>query len=379
MAKSKTSYSDLIQTSGTFEVVGLVTGTKSDRFYSEKQTTPKQKVNSQGKTYMTKSMPNRVVNFGVEFEKGKVLYLSLTGLPRDNVYFSGKQNPNDDKNTTVTVPWAERLNFNQEGMRLIGVNLGLSKKVDETGKQTTSNDSKTWTEFDACEVLNRELEDGMSVYCRGKIDYQSYKNKNGDTVRIKKFVPTQISLTSNPVELDKLTEENPPVSNFTQTIVLTDIEMSQEDKCAYINGYVVNYADMQPTQFKTYNQKLAKTLSSVCKKDYVGIDVYGHIDVIKSEEEVEVDDGWGEANTMKRVNAPTTREMIVIGADPKTLDEEGYTKKLVEDALNVLNKNKKAEEQFGKDEAKEANDWGTPNLEIAKSEDDDEDWSDWGE
>lgn len=369
---AKCGFCDLKQNEGTFETRGIVTGTKADKFYDEVST-------FDNVTKTTKV--RRSVNFGVEFDKNKSVYLNIMGFPKKEVVYYGKLNPKDEKGTSVKIPWANRMDKQQDGLRLIGINLGLTKYTDEKGKVV--NNSRNWTEFDACEVISRELQDGVSVYVKGKLEFSSFPSKKneGEMVRNKRFVPNQISLTNEPVNFEEYNENNQPRHHFTQNIVLTGVEQDDENKCFLINGYVVTYRTIEPVQLKTLNGKLAKTLKKACQKDYIGIDVSGYINVMKQEEEVEVTDDWGDANTMKRVNAPSIRELIVTGADPATIDEEGYTKKLITEALDKLKKDKEAEEKFGKEQIEEANDWGSaPKLDIDKSDDDSDDWmDDWSE
>lgn len=375
---AKCSFCDLMQNDGMFEVRGLVVGTKNDKFYEEKSS-----YDANTKT----SKSRRSVNFGVQFDKDKSIYINLMGFPKKEVVYYGKLNPNDEKNSTIKVPWANRLDKQADGMRLIGVNLGITKRTNENGE--TINNNRTWTEYDACEVISRELQDEASVYVKGKLEFSSFPSKNNpsEVIRRQKFVPNQISLTNKPIVFEEFDEKNKPSHHFTQNIILTEVVQDSEEKCFWIKGYVVTYRTIERVELKTYHSKLAKTLKKVCQKDYVSVDVSGYMEVIKNEEEVEVSDEWGDTNTMKRVNAPTIRELIVTGADPSTVNETDYTKELVDSALAKLRETKEAEEKFGKEKIQEANDWGSaPTLEIASDpignalDSSDADWdADWSE
>lgn len=79
MAKTKHG---LQETTNLFQVRGVVNGTEKENFYREI------------KTRTQKDM--RIVNFGVEIEPKKNVYLTLSGLPQANVYFSKRED--DGKN-----------------------------------------------------------------------------------------------------------------------------------------------------------------------------------------------------------------------------------------------------------------------------------------
>ena len=64
-------------------------------------------------------------------------------------------------------------------------------------------------------------------------------------------------------------------------------------------------------------------------------------------EEVESDDCWGEANAMTKVSAPTRRELIITGADPKSIDNTVYTKDEVESAIVKIKNAQNAQNDFG--------------------------------
>ena len=166
---------ELPQTKGTFQVRGIVSGVEKDNFYTEKKT-------KTGNDF-------RMVNFGVEYEDKKTIYPSLNGMPRDKVYFSKK---NEDGKTEVkAIAWKDRIKKAPEGYRMIGVLAGLQKIKDENGK--VRNDNKTLTEYDACEYISENLQDGDSVFVKGNLEFGSYTNKDGEVSRTTKFVPTQIS------------------------------------------------------------------------------------------------------------------------------------------------------------------------------------------
>lgn len=352
---------ELPQTKGTFQVRGIVSGVEKDNFYIEKKT-------NTGKDF-------RMINFGVEYEDKKTIYPSLNGMPRDKVYFSKKDK--DTGNTdTKAIAWKDRIKKAPEGYRMIGVLAGLQKIKDENGK--VRNDNKTLTEYDACEYISENLQDGDSVFVKGNLEFGSYTNKDGEVSRTTKFVPTQISLCQKDVDFEA--EDYASAHDFTQTIVFVGIDQEREnDKPTgrfVVDAKIVNYNSIESAEFIIEDAKLAKQMRSGLKP-YNSIQVHGHINVVNNVEDVndeEDDDCWGESNDMdnKRVFAPTHRELIITGAKPSTIDKETYTEKAIDEAIKKVNASKKAEQDFsGKAESTSNvdDDWGDD-----ASDDEDEPW-----
>ncbi len=352
---------ELPQTKGTFQVRGIVSGVEKDSFYVEKQTRT-------GKEF-------RMINFGVEYDDKKTIFPTLNGMPRDKVYFSKKDK--DTGNTdTKAIAWKDRIKKAPEGYRMIGVLTGLQKIKDENGK--VRNDNKTLTEYDACEYISENLQDGDSVFVKGNLEFGSYTNKDGEVSRTTKFVPTQISLCQNDVDFEA--EDYAPAHDFTQTIVFVGIDQEREnDKPTgrfVVDAKIVNYNSIESAEFIIEDAKLAKQMRSGLKP-YNSIQVHGHINVVNNVEDVndeEDDDCWGESNDMdnKRVFAPTHRELIITGAKPSTIDKETYTEKAIDEAIKKVNASKKAEQDFtGKAESTSNvdDDWGDD-----ESDDEDEPW-----
>jgi len=344
---------ELPQTQGKFQCKGIVNGTQKEKFYTEKKT-------STGSDF-------RAVNFGCEFDKQKSMYVNLTGMPRENVYFS-KRDQKAKKTETKAVPWKNRYTFEEDGFNLIGTRLGITKTTDEDGKVV--NDKKVMVEFDACEYIANNLEDDASVFIKGKIDFSSYIDNNGDIRRSTKYVPEQISLCKevNFDEYDYI--DTKPVNDFTQTIVFNGIEKETNDGREtgrfVVSAYIVTYNDVVATEFIIVDTKLA-SLFKKNLKPYYSLDVHGHIEVTHVVEEVIEDDGWGESNAMNRVSAPTRIDMVITGASPSTIDKETYTEKNVEEAIKAVRNSKTAEKNFNSGSTKQSeDDWGD-------DEDDDDD------
>lgn len=337
---------DLTETKGTFQVKGKINGVESSRFYTEKKT-------KNGKDF-------RAVNFGCEYNDKHTVYMNLNGMPQDNVYFS-KRNADTGKTETKKVAWANRNSFNETGFRMIGTNLGLTKTTDADGKEV--NDKKTMHSFDACKYIKENMKDDMSTFIRGNIEFSSYIDGEGNTRRSIKYVPSQVSLCKE-VDFDEYDEDNKPVHDFTQTIVYMGISKEEEngkDTGRFVvSAKIVTYGDIVDTEFIIADAKLANLFRKNLKA-YNSISVHGHIEVTHKIEESTEDDGWGAANTMNSVSAPTKTEMIITGATPSSIDRETYNEKNVSEAIAKIRNARMAENNFGSNASTttSGDDWGS--------------------
>lgn len=369
MAKKQPEHG-LKVTQGTFQIRGVVTGVKSNNFYSEKDIT-----NSKNKV--------RNVNFGVKYDVyrdpvlkgyvdttiGKTIYPTVQGFTRDSVYFSKKVN---DKTETKQVPWVQRLEFaaNNPDWRVIGVNVGLEK--DEEG----NNIKEYLTEFDAAKTIKDKLKDDMSVFVRGNLEFRSYTNKQGETKRFTNFAANQVSLCA---DVDYTDEKFDAKNDFEQEIVYTSIEKETEgDKHTgrfILNGYVISFNAIEPVSFVISDSKLANLIRKNLKP-YNSIKVHGKIEVSHVVDEVVEDstDEWGDSNPMsnRRTNAPTKRELVVTGASPSTITTDVYSEDNVAAGIQKLKAKEKVNQNFGEKKETTAtndDDWGT-----SADDDSDEPW-----
>lgn len=339
---------NLPETKGSYQLRGIVSGTSSDRFYQN------------GKTNTGKEKRN--VNFGVEVEKGKTLYVSMQAFPRDEVFFYSSK----DKKTE-RVKWVERHTFNKEGYRLIGTSVGLTKVVGADGNM--KNDNKTLVEFDACDYIGKNLKDDMSVFVKGGIEFSSFPSDDGSLRRMTKFVPNQISLCKAPIDFDD--EKFEAQHDFTQTIVFMGVEQEKENDKAtgrfIVSAKIVTYSTIEDVMFIITDSKLANMFKKNLKP-YTAINVWGKIDATTLTEETESDDCWGESNAMTKVSAPTRRELVITGADPKTIDNTVYTQTEMENAMVKIKNAQNAQNDFGDNSS---SGWGDPsNLESSDDEED---------
>lgn len=341
---------DLPETKGTFQLKGIVSGTKKDGFFKEK------------KTKTNKDM--KVVNFGIEYTEDHTLYVNMQGTEQEFVYFSKKSENKGEKPETVPVPWADRFSYNREGFKLIGNNIGVKKKLDKDGKEV--NDKKTLVDFDACKEIADNLKDGNSVFIKGKLDFSSSTDDNGNKKNYTKLIPGQISLCG---DVDFSDEKFKQQNDFNQVIIFMGIDKEVRDDGVgtdrfVVQAKIVTYRTIEDVEFIIEDSKLANMFRKNLK-EYNAIKVNGHMVTVTQTEEVSDDDTWGEEDSIEKISAPTKREFIITGAKPSTIDKELYTKENIEEAIGKINKANKAESDFGSDNK---GGWGD-SSEVADEED----------
>jgi len=310
----------LQETKGLFQIRGIVNGVEKENFYTEKKT-------KTGKDW-------RSINFGLEIEPNKSVYLNLNGMVRDDVYFSANK---DGKTVVEKVAWSKRNDFNKEGYSLIGIRLGLTK--DDEGK----NIKETLTDFDACEKIHDVLEDGMSIFAQGKIEFSSYEGQDGGKKRTIKFVPQQMFLCSK--DIDFSDDEFEVKADFRQQIVYMGIDKVEDH--FVVKAKIITYDSIEDTEFIIEDASLANMFKKKLKP-YNAIQVHGYIKVTENVDEVEEDDDiWGESDPTQRIVSPTRRDLVITGAKGKTVDTTTYSEKLIEEAIQKLNQSASAQEDWG--------------------------------
>lgn len=343
---------ELPETKGIFQLKGLVSGVEKDNFYKEKKTKNQKDFRS--------------INFGVVFDSDKTMYVSLNGMPNDNVYFS-KRVKKGEKSEVVKVSWADRYTFKREEFKLIGNNIGVEKTVDAQGNQV--NNKKTLTDFDTCKELHEKLKDDQSVFLKGKLDFSSFTTDKGEKKCSIKFVPNQVSLCG---AVEFKDEKFEAVHDFTQTIVFTGISkesIDDKDTGRYVvDAKIVGYATIEDLEFIITDAKLAQLFKKNLKP-YTAIEVWGKLNTISKTEDVADEDEWGESNAMTKQLAPTKREMLITGAKSTSIDKETYSQALIEAALVKIKNANDATNDY----ADKGSDWGKAGG-TGTSSDEDADW-----
>lgn len=344
---AKTRLFDLPQQKTEFQMRGIVTGVEKKNFFTNKKT--------------KSGVDMNMLNFGIEFDDKQTAYLTLNGMERDSVYF---YNSKDKK--TISVKWADRNKSQDEGYRMIGVNLGLERDEEDEG-----NIKYTMTEYDAAKYASQHLQDEMSVFVKGSVEFDSYTNDKGETKRSTKLIPSQVSLCSKPVDFED--EDFEMLADFKTNIVFDSIEQEKDEAGKPTGRFIVNalnvgYATITNTEFVIEDAKLASNFKKNLKQ-YNAIEVTGKFKSTVITETVEETDDWGEKSSFDKVSVPRKFEMVICGAKPASIDRETYTEDNIAEAKRAILNKDKAEKSFG--ENKKDNDkapWGDD------SDDLEEDW-----
>lgn len=341
---AKESIHNLKQTSNSFQCRGIVSGTKSQKFYKDK---------------IGPNQNGISLNFGVNIADKKTVFITLTAYPKKEVYYS-KRGENGSKGTTKAVAWKDRHKSPGEGYNLIGTKI-------TTGKDADGNNINTvFAEYDAVNYLKENLKDGDSVFIKGKIEFRSWTGKDGQLIKSINLVPNQISYTKKPIDFDE--EGYKEMCEFENTLVFSSVEpeTDENDKKTgrfILTGHSIAYNSVENISFiiPAEQEKLAKNLHKAMKPGYA-IKTFGRVEVINDISAVESDsDGWGDTSPMERVNTPTKREYIVYRADPNSIEKEDYSEDKITEAIRKIKAAKTAKENFGE----------KPNIDVSV---DDDDW-----
>ena len=330
-------------TKGTFQLAGFVSGTESDRFYTDAKT-------KTGKA-------RRAINFAVIFNTDKKQYVEISGMEQENAFFSKSEldRTTGKRNTeTIKVPWHDRIKPQAPGFEPIGLTCGLETRLDETG--SSKNVNTHFVPFDGCEYLARNLKDEMPVFVTGNLTYSTYEGKH-----YKKCEANRISLSRRNLDFDD--PEFEQTCEFQQRIVFTSIEQSADKSKFIVNAKIVAYNSIEDVEFFVYNADLAKIIRKKLKP-YDAINVAGYINIVKNEEEDDDEGWWGVSHAVKR--APTVVEFVIDGVDPKTLDSGVYTEENINEAISKAKSNRQAKEDFGDNEVDTP--WGKA-VEIKEDDD----------
>lgn len=340
---------DLPQQKTEFQMRGIVTGVEKKNFFTNKKTKSGADMN--------------MLNFGVEFDDKQTAYLTLNGMERNSVYYYSSK----DKQTKE-VKWADRNKTPGENYRLIGVSLGLERNEEDDG-----NIKYNMTEYDAAKYASQHLQDEMSVFVKGSVEFDSYQTEKGETKRTTKLVPSQISLCSKPVNFEE--EDYEVLADFKTNLVFESIEQEKDEAGKPTGRYIVNalnvgYATITNTEFIVLNAELASKLKKNMKSNWA-IEATGVFTSTVLTETVESDeDEWGEKSSFDRVSAPRKFEMIITGCKPATINKEDYTEDAIAEARKAIANKDKAEKSFGenkKDDDKAP--WGDDDSDL------EDDWS----
>ena len=334
------------ETKHIFQIRGIIGGVEKDNFYKE--------VKTKNGSIM------RCVNFFVDTNSDERVYISLTGFPRDKVYFY-KKGEDGAPGTTKEVAWADRYDFKSEGYNMFGVKLGLTKEADKDGK--LKNVNETHTEYDSCAIIAEKLKDGMSVFIKGNIIYSSKTNSNGEKARYINLSPNQISLCKD--EIDFHDETFKRVSDWEGVIVYDSVEPIKNDNGITerfsVSAKIVKYDSVEDVEF--YIDKAHEKLATTFKKNlkpFTAISVSGDIRCSTPTEDIKQaddEDQWGDASGFsKAVTGSHKVEYFINGATPSTIDKETFSKGEIEKAIKAIKNSEKATTNYA--DKDNDDDWG---------------------
>lgn len=358
MAENKKSQRlfNLPETKGTFQLEGLITDCEKDEFYKE------------GKT--RKNKDKRTLSFGVKTEPDTKVTCKIQAFEKEFVYFS-KRVKNGDKTEykTKKIPWADRHKTVEElglgeGWSIIGSRVGLEKEMNKEGKYV--NKKMTLEPFDLAKYASTHMKDDQSVFINGDLEYGSFTDDSGNKRQWSRLTPTQISLLSK--DIDFLDEDRQTKSVFKQTIVFTGIDQEKENDVPtgryIVYAKIVGYSSIDDAEFYITNKSLAKQFKNNLKP-YSSIEVWGNVTTEIKTEDVEVeDDGWGEVDPTKRVVNSARKELIITGANGKSIDTDTFKREEIEKAIEAIKRSQEAVTDYGESntESNSSNmddDWGT--------------------
>lgn len=367
MAKKKTEEVVLEETKGTFQLRGKVVGTESERFYAEEEI-------KRGKHEGT---PSRRINFGIQTSPTSKVYVGMFGMEPEKVFL---WNSNKKKGDFVEYDeWlAKHEQWAEKGLITFDTNIQLEWEDEDEPKDGFV--AKHLTRYDGAEYLYETLEEGMSVEVRGSISYNSYENRDGDTVVQKQFNIEQVFRQRN--EIDFEAEDFTEKALFTQSFVSEDVEILKDEKKAIVYGKVLNYHKVAyGTTFEIdfSEDEDLEEMAKIMKKEFkFGTLAEGHGVIANRALVVEDDSGaksgmLGKKNKMASVRG-YERVMSLLGIESYTLgkyDEDDFTVEN-EDILEEAPKKNKSK-GLGAKKAKDDKEKGDPFGSASQIDIDDDD------
>lgn len=305
----------LPQTKGFFKLRGIATGVDRENAFKHND-------------YDNGGARNSF-SFGVQTAEHSTIYVNVEGYKNDKVYLFKRSEVKGQKGEQKIVEWSKRYDFVEEGFNPIGVSVGLERGED--GKNITSN----LLDYDAARNVRDNLKDDTSVFVRGDIDFSSFKTDSGDIRRNKKFIVKNVYLSK---DVDFESEDFTETADFKQKIVFMGINKSDEsgETKFLVEAKIITYSSIEDAEFIIYNTSLANQFKKNLKP-YQALDIWGTIankvDVEDVEEETSV---WGEEDSFKKAAKSYIRELVIVGADPATIDKETYTEEIIEEAIKKM-------------------------------------------
>ena len=189
------------------------------------------------------------------------------------------------------------------------------------------------TSFDAAEKVFNNLKDTTPVFVRGNMEFSSYKGNNDVIKHNKKFNVNQLYISG---EINFDDKDFVETNDFKQKIIYTGIEIvdNKEDPHAIVKAKIVTYNSIEDAEFIVRKKELANQLKKNLKP-YWAIDVWGKIFNKIDTDDTEESDVWGDEDSFKNINKNYIRELVITGAEPKSIDKETYSEKNLDEAVKA--------------------------------------------
>jgi single-stranded DNA-binding protein len=216
----------------------------------------------------------------------------------------------------------------------------------------------TLFQYDACEQIKSDLEDGMSVFIEGNTAFSSY-TKDGEKKSYKNLAITKIYKQKSPIDFDdaKFSEEN----RFQQEFIFMSVEQeidfdtNKPTGRAIVCGKIVTNDTVEDTQFILEDKTLISNFRSRLKP-YYALKAVGRL-ITKVEEETPIatdSDDWGSDEGFDdQQHTVKFKEWVITKVYGESIDKDTYSEA-------VLASITQAEEDFGTFASEEDEDdvWG---------------------
>lgn len=227
MAEKENKSQEIPVMYGNFRVRGKVEILKKEGF------------NSTTKTNREK----RSLNLGIRTSKDNLIFINMSAVAQDNVYFVKRDQETRKTVDTKIIPWADRLsnNLSEEYVPMSNVLVGVeqTEETNENGAAVLKNNSVNRIMFDALQDVYDHVEVGDDLFVRGSVSVESYFTNSGEKRNVVRLNPTQISKRTQIKPYDFNDPEYAEENVITQTIIPQSIEFDDDKTRAIIYGLVI--------------------------------------------------------------------------------------------------------------------------------------------
>lgn len=239
------------------------------------------------------------ISFAVKTSNDNIVDVELYGSLPTEVYFY-----NRDKKETKKFPWSKRNIEPAEGW------------------------SRIYSDYEIVEKLHGELSDGDMIKVHGELDYSSYVNTEGQTIRTTRNRIRSFDFYEDNKIPDFDSENFKEYNYFTQELIVDNVFTL--DGKYYLSAYVIKYGEILfPVQYEL-DETIAKNMKRLPFGTFLKAEGIQNNRVIT--EEIETDnDGWGVRK--EAIARSYERSVALYAVDPATIVEKRYTKREIDSQL----------------------------------------------